>query len=255
MTPVDPENFFAVIAWLGGACFCGLVPLVFAVILFFSARKRGRTGSQVAAAQPSATGVLPGAGLVRLGGKVVSHDLPLFGSPEKGLVYLRLKVEFYDTDQERPEWRGVLDEAHGIPFQLDDGSGPAWVNPKGLDKHLLGKPFVPDDDQLQSAFILLNIDPEKLPEGVRFWMWELRVGQTLTVVGPVGQAADGGRMVQKVEGQTLVVSPLLGEAVGATVASQTKKSSVLMWVLGIPGVLFLLCGLGGALVALIRMLQ
>jgi hypothetical protein len=65
------ENIVAIIAWLAGACFCGLAPLGFAAILFFSARKREQVASVVGAAKNKTAGTLqPGPGLVRLQGRI-----------------------------------------------------------------------------------------------------------------------------------------------------------------------------------------
>lgn len=257
MTTFDVESLVAVIAWLGGACFCGVLPIGFAIILFFTARKRGATSSALATARrsPTAAVVKPGTGLVRLEGTVLPHSQPIDGAPEHGVVYLRLRVEQYEMDGESGSgWRGLVDKARGIPFQLDDGSGPAWVNPDGLDKQLLGEPFTPDENQVQATCSLLGIDPGSLRGGLRSFMWELRAGQKLTVVGPVGSSQEGTVMLSKVKGKPFVVSPFLGERVGGAVVSQTKKATTWMYILGIPGVLFLLCGLGGAVISLIRLL-
>jgi hypothetical protein len=249
------ENTIAIFAWLGGACFCGILPLGFAAILFFSARKRGQTGSAVSRARPArAGGLQQGVTLVRLQGQIAPRIDPIDGSANNALVYLRLKAEVYESDSDDSGWRGLTDKARGIPFQLDDGSGTVWVNPEGLDKHLLGNAIVPDDNQIQAACILLSIPPQTLRGQLRFNLWELRAGQTLTVVGNVVQGQNGLE-IARAQGQPLIVSPLLGQAVDARISTQTNTSRTWMLVLGIPGALFLLFGLGGAFVSLVRVLM
>ena len=85
----------------------------------------------------------------------------------------------------------MADSARGIPFQLEDGSGAVWFNPDGLDKQLLGDGTVPDENQVQAACILLGIPTNKLRGQVRFLLWELRAGQTISVVGTHVQGQGG----------------------------------------------------------------
>jgi hypothetical protein len=249
-----PENIIAIFAWLGGACFCGILPLGFAAILFFTARKRGHVGADIGAARKMTVAALqPGAGLVRLQGRIAPSENAIDGSAENALVYLRLKVEQYESDSDSSGWRGLTDKARGIPFQLDDGSGAVWVNPDGLDKQLLGEGIVPNDDQIQAACILLGISHNILCGQLRFRLWEYRAGQLITVVGGVTGGTDGLGIV-RIQGHPFVVSPLLGQVVGSVVSSQTKKAQVWTLILGIPGLIFLMCGLVGALVMLIKVL-
>ena len=254
MTSFSFQDFVAVFAWLGGACFCGILPLGFAAILFFSARKREQTGSTVSRARPvKAAGLQPGAGLVRLQGQIASRTDPIDGSAENALVYLRLKVEAYESDSDSSGWRGLTDKVRSIPFQLDDGSGAVWVNPDGLDKQLLGDGVTPSQGQIEAACILLGISPNILRGRLRFTLWELRAGQTVTVVGTPVQT-QGGPVVARAEKQPFIVSPLLGQAVDAKITTQKKTAQVWTLILGIPGALFLLCGLGGAIISLVRLL-
>ena len=249
------ESIISIFAWLGGACFCGILPLGFAAILFFTARKRGQVGNAVGAAKKTSVATLkPGPGLVRLQGRIAPSENAIDGSAENALVYLRLKVEEYESDSDSSGWKGLTDKARGTSFQLDDGSGAVWVNPEGLDKQLLGDGITPNDDQIQAACILLGISPKMLRGQLRFWLWELRAGQTVSVVGGVAQGQNGLE-IARVQGQPFVVSPLLGQAVDAKISTQSKTAQTWTLVLGIPGALFLLCGLGGALIALIRVLM
>jgi hypothetical protein len=253
MSQFSPQNLIAVIAWLGGACFCGVLPLAFAAILFFTARKRGQVGSAIAQARSTKVAALnAGSGLVRVQGQITDVPEALDGPAETALAYLRLKIEIYEQDSDSSGWRGFQDKARAVPFHLDDGTGAVWVPPEKLDKQLLGDAVTPNDDQVQAACILLGIDP-RLRGRLRFFLWELRRGQPLTVIGGVAQGV-AGLEIGAVEGQPFVVSPLLGQVVDSKVSTQTNKARTWMLVLGIPGVIFLLCGLTGALIALIRLL-
>jgi hypothetical protein len=244
----------AILAWLGGACICGLLPLGFAAILFFTARKRGQVGSAVGAAKKATVATLqPGLGLVRLQGRIAPLENAIDGSAENALVYLRLKVEKYERDEDSSGWRGLTDKARGMLFKLDDGSGAIWVNPEGLDKQLLGDGIIPNDDQIQAACILLGIEPKTLRGQLRFRLWELRASQMISVVGGTSRGQNG-LIIIRIQGQPFVVSPLLGQVIDAKITGQSKLARTWMLVLGIPGALFLVCGLGGALIALIRLL-
>jgi hypothetical protein len=252
MNTFTPDQIFAILGWLGVSLCCGLPLLAFAAILFFSARKRGQTGSAVKAVRTTTIAVLqPGAKLARLQGRIVPPASALDGPAGTELVYLRLTVEFYDPDDS--EWKGWTDKARGVPFQLEDGSGAVWLNPDGLDKHLLGKGIVPNDDQIQAACLLLGISPN-MPRGeLSFRLWEFRAGQTITVVGAPVQGPNGLTIV-KASGQPFIVSPMAGEAIENVISTQTKTATVWTFVLGIPGLLALCCGLTGALVMLVKML-
>jgi hypothetical protein len=249
------ESLISIIAWLGGACFCGILPLGFAAILFFTARKRSRVGNAVGLAKKgTVASLVPGTGLVRVQGTIAATENALDGSADNALVYLRLKVEIYERDSDSSGWRGLTDKARGIPFQVNDGSGSVWTTPEGLDKQLLGDGFTPTDDQIQAACILLGISPGMLRGQLRFTLWEVRSGQTVSIVGTVIQV-HSGLEISSVQGQPFVISLLLGPALDAKISSQTKVAHTWTYVLGIPGLLFLLCGLVGALVSLVRVLM
>ena len=169
------NSIISIFAWLGGACFCGILPLGFAAILFFTSRKRRQVGNAVGSAKKTTIATLePGPGLIRLQGTIAPIENALDGAPENALVYLRLKVEIYERDSDSSGWRGLTDKACSVPFQLDDGSGKVWVDPTGLEKQLLGTGIVPSDDQIQAACILLGISPKIFRGQIRFWLWELR---------------------------------------------------------------------------------
>jgi hypothetical protein len=249
------ESLLPILAWLAGACFCGILPLGIAAILFFSSRKRAKVGSAVGTAVKTKTAALkPGASLVRLQGRIAPQENAIDGAAENAVVYLRLKVEVYERDEDSSGWRGLTDKARGIPFLLDDGTGAVWVNPDGLDKQLLGEGMVPDEHQIQAACILLEISPKMLRGQLRFRLWQLQAGQTISVIGSPVQAPDG-MTVMRLQGQPLVISPLLGQAVDDAISGQTRKGQIWTLVLGILGILMLLCGLAGALVSLVKLLS
>lgn len=248
------QNVVSIIAWLAGACFCGILPLGFAAILFFTSRKRGQFGNAVSSAKKTTVATLsPGSSLVRLQGRIAPAENAIDGAAVSALVYLRLKVEIYVRDSDSSGWRGLTDKVRSVPFQLDDGSGKVWVDPAGLDKQLLGTGIVPSDEQIQTACILLEISPKILRGQIRFWLWELRAGQVVSVVGCLAQGQSGSG-IARVQGQPFIVSPLLEQALDSKISTQSKTAQTWMFVLGIPGLLFLLCGLGGALVSIIRVL-
>ncbi len=254
MNTFSPDQLFAILGWLGVSLCCGLPLLAFAAILFFTARKRGQTGSAVKAVRTTTVAALqPGAKLARLQGRIVPPASALDGPAETPLVYLRLKVEVYDSDSDDSGWKGLTDKARGVPFPLDDGSGAVWVNPDGLDKQLLGNGIVPNDDQIQAACLLLGISPDMGRVQLRFWLWEFRAGQTITVVGTPVQGPNGLTLV-KVSGQPFIVSPMAGATIENAISTQTKTATVWTFVLGIPGLLALCCGLTGAVVMLVKML-
>jgi hypothetical protein len=248
------NDIFAILAWLAGACFCGIVPLGFATILLFTSRKRGKVGSAVGGAKRiSIAAVKPGVPLLRLEARIMPMENAIDGSPENALVFLRLKIEVYESDSDSSGWRGLTEKTRGIPFQLEDATGSIWVNPDGLDKQLLGDGMTPNEDQIQAACILLGISPKILRGKLRFSLWELRAGQQVSVIGGALEGQQGLE-ISRIQNQPFIISPLLGEMVDNTVISETRKSQVWTLILGIPGLLFLLCGLTGALVAVVRLL-
>jgi hypothetical protein len=248
------ESAIGILAWLGGACICGLVPLGFAAILYFTARKRGQVCSAVGnAKRVTIAGLLPGPGLVRLQGRIAPLENAIDGSADNALVYVRLKVEVFERDSDSSGWRGLTDKARGIPFQLDDSSGLIWANPEGLDKQLLGEGIIPNEEQIQVACILLGIQPNILRGQLRFRLWEMRAGQSVSIVGGIIQT-ESGLTVVRMQGQPFVVSPLLGQELDGKITTQSKLARTWMLILGIPGAILLVCSLGGALITIIRLL-
>jgi E3 Ubiquitin ligase len=249
------EGIVSIIAWLAGSFFCGLLPLGIAAILFFSSRKRGRVGSAVGTARKTTVAALQfTAEPVRLQGAINPAGNAFDGPPESGTVYLHLRGEVYESDEDSSGWRGFADKTRAVPFKLEDGTGSVWVDPQGMDKQLIGDAAVPSEDQIQAASILVGITPKRMNSRVRYFLWELRGGQMVTVVGNVFQDP-GGPVVKRSPGKPFVVSPLLGDALGTALTKQKNTIRVWMYILGIPGAVFLLCGLAGALYSLARVLK
>jgi len=252
---VATQGILSIIAWLAGSFFCGLLPLGIALILFFSTRKRSQVGFAAETAKRAAVASLrPVTEPVRLEGRIDPAGNGFDGPAESAVVFLRLKVEVYESDDDSSGWRGLTDKIRAVPFRLLDESGSVWVDPQGLDKQLLGQPIVPGEDQIQAACILLGIDPRILRGQLRYSLWELRGGQAITVLGNVFQEP-AGLVVKRASGKPFIVSPLLGELLGSTLTKQKNTSLVWMYVFGIPGAIFLLCGLVGALYSLVRLLM
>jgi hypothetical protein len=249
------EGFVSIIAWLAGSFFCGLLPLGIAAILFFSSRKRGQVGSAIGTARKTTIAALqPTAESVRLQGAINPAGNAFDGPPESGTVYLRLKGEVYESDEDSSGWRGFTDQTRAVPFKLEDGTGSVWVDPQGLDKQLTGEAATPSEDQVQAASILLGITPRRMSGHVRYFLWEMRGSQTVTVLGNVFQDP-AGLVLKHSPGKPFVVSPLLGDTLSTAVTKQKNTIRIWMYVLGIPGAVFLLCGLAGALYSLARVLK
>ena len=70
-----------------------------------------------------------------------------------------------------------------------------------------------------------------------------------------GRAHRASLLIAHAQGQPFVVSPLLGQAVDASITTQTKKAQTWTLILGIPGAIFLLCGMSGAVISLVRLLM
>lgn len=257
MTNAQPE-WIRIIAWFGIAFFCGALPILFAAILTYAFRKRSQVGTQVRSAKRIPLSQLQsGSGLVRVEGKIAAGASWLEGAVENALVYLRLWVEKFEVatgEDEHSEWKTLVNKEKGIPFYLTDESHRIRVNPNGIDRELVGEAVTPNDEQIQLACELLGISPEILRGRLRFRLWELRAGQPVTVVGSVLQGAEelelgkGGSL-------PLIVSTYLGRALEQQIAGQTKKAGFWALVLGIPGILFLLCGVCNGLIGLVRMIS
>lgn len=264
MEQITPEALLRTLSFLGIACFCGLVPLLFAAVAFYAKGKYGKVARAIAKAKKvKISSLQPRTELVRLQGRIVPPPQPLDGPPENGLVYLRLQVEEYVSaytasgkpSGKTPGWKPFADRWYGIPFQVEDDSGRVWVAPEGTNRDFLGDGFIPEDSQVQKACALLEISPDMLRGKLRFHMWELRAGQEVTVIGVPMRDSTGNLVVRRADQQPFLISPWLGSALDEKLAAQTSQARNWVLFLGIPGLLFLLCGCCGALVSLLTALR
>nr|BAL54984.1 hypothetical protein HGMM_F22C05C30 [uncultured Chloroflexota bacterium] len=264
MEPMTPQVLLRSLAFLAMACLCGVVPLLFAAIAFYAKGKHEKSARAIASARPAKISSLrPGMGLVRLRGRVAPVPHPFEGTPENGLIYLRLQVEEYvsaytitgNKTGETPGWKPFTDKWRGIPFQLEDESGQVWVKPEGLDRHFVGDGFVPDEAQIQKACDLLEISPDMLKGRLRFQMWELRAGQEMTVIGAPLQDEEGNLVIAKSNSYPLLISSWPWEILDKKLSAQARQARNWVLFLGIPGLFFLLCGSCGALISLLAALH
>lgn len=254
MTPT-PEDFLRILAWLGVALCCGLPLLLFAGIALYAARKHTQNMESINSAAPTKISTLkPANRLVRLEGVIKKVHEAIDGPPESPLALARLKVEVYERDSDGSGWRGAGDKLRTSPFLLEDETGSVWVDPQGVDKLSLGEGVVPTREAAEAAAIQVGIAPGLLNLESRAQLWELRGGQRVTVVGAVTQR-DGQLVVGKLKDNPFVVTSLLGAEVQAQSQKQAKTGWGMAALLGIPGLLAVCCGVIGALVALIGMLQ
>ncbi len=246
-----PTLFFL----LGFGCFCGVVPLLFAALTFYSARKRSRlSGALEDLLVIPAAQIQPGRGLVKLRGVITQLANPIFPQSPADYAMLRLRAEVWESGDadEAAGWRPFIDKVKTASFLLTDESGQVWVNPQGFDKHLIGDGISPGQDQLNDAIQQLEVDPMLFRSGnFRYWLWQFTLNETVTVVGSA-QQYQGALWVVKTKDQPLIVSSLPPEQVRGEVAQQAQKTGVLTWILGIPGILALLAACIGLLVLVVR---
>ena len=224
---------------LGLTFFCGVLPLLFAAVTFYTARKRGSLNNTLKKSPlvPIAS-LKPDSSLACISGQIKRL------TPSVNHALLRLKVETWDSggEDDRPGWRPFTDKMAASPFLLKDSSGEVWVNPQQIDKNLLGNGSEPTQDQLNEAIEILGIDPAIFQNGkFRYMLWELNPGQTVTVMG-IPQQHEGALWFSKAEDQPMVVSSLSYPQITAEVSQQSSKAGVFTMILGIPGILFLIIG-------------
>ncbi|MBM3151764.1 MAG: hypothetical protein FJZ96_06095 [Chloroflexi bacterium] len=243
----------ALLGSLGIALCCGLPLLGFAFFSFYAGRKHARNLAHVNGALPARIATLkPGSSLVRVEGVIGEVPKPIDGPPETPLAVLRVKVEEY---KDEGGWSGAADKTRAVPFLLGDETGSIQVDPQGLDRHALGPALAATSaERLEAAAILLGIAPAVFIGQTRSQVWELRSGQRVTVIGTVQQCDVGTTLARDKKGPFLV-TPLLGKEVQVQTEQQVRTSWVYTAILGIPGLLFLCCGLVFLLTALFRMVQ
>jgi hypothetical protein len=252
--PFSGEDFFSILGSLGIILCCGLPLLIFAAITLYAARKHTQNAAQINSAVPSRIATLkPGNQLVRLEGVIKDAPDKIDGTVEQPLVLVRLRVEQYDSDE--GGWRAAGDKLRAVPFKLEDETGTVWIDPAGLDKISLGEGIEPASlDIAEAAAMQTGLNLGILAGQIRTRLWELRGGQRVTVVGTVTQH-EGTLVVGKVKKSQLIVSPLLGTNVQVQTQQQIKSAWVMTAVLGIPGIIGVLCGLGFLVFNLFGMLK
>ncbi len=246
MTGPSGANFMSLFILPFFACACGVGPLIFAVILFFNARRAGKlAGSLKNAQSPAINQLRPGMGLVRLAGAVTNVPSPLYPQDPQPQALLRLRVEAWkeSASDDHMEWSPQADKIKATPFQINDGSSSVWVLPEGLDKSFMGLGLEPSASQIENAALILQVSPAAMMgRRLRYRLWEIRKGQHVSVVGTVTQPEQGNQLIiQKVKNQPLIIAPGDIDAVSTEAKRQTNTSRVWALVLGIPG-LAVLCG-------------
>ncbi|MCR4408172.1 MAG: E3 ubiquitin ligase family protein [Anaerolineae bacterium] len=244
--PSQPEGLIAFLIIAGPLlCILGVVFLAFAALfiglLVWGARQWQGLGTVIKKAKPlSIAELAPGLGLVRVSGTIARVDQPL--NPEGGVPLAMLRMQIYGlkSGTEGREWGPVKGKTLATPFWLDDGTGTIWVDPHPVDPRLMGNGVEPTDEQVNEAYQILGIDPflvARIATNMRYQLWEWRVGQRLTVIGPVVQK-EGRLSIGRVRGQPMLVSPLDVDSMDVTV----KKTSSKIWiVIGVIVALLICC--------------
>jgi hypothetical protein len=247
------EDVIMIIASLGGGLLCGLPLIAFALVAFYAGRKHTQNAEQINNAIPAKISTLKVNQVVRLEGVITEVPNKIDGPAESPLALVRFQVIAPSSDDDGAGAGG--DKIHGVPFKIQDETGSVWVDPQRLDKISLGEGIPPANRGIaEAAVIQTGLDPVVLDSGGRMRLWELRGGQRVTVVGTVA-SYEGGLVVMKVKNNPLIVTSLLGSNVQVETQKQVKTAWVYTAVLGIPGVLFLCCGVAAAGVGLFRLLQ
>ncbi len=223
------------------ACFsalCGVAPLLFAVITFISARKRGSLRDTLQNIPlVKLTQIQPGKEWVKVYVRINRMADSSDGSDAPPYALLRLRIEKWQRGDagERAGWRPFLDQIKTTPFLLSDETGQMWVHPKNIDKNLLGSGRQPDQGQLTNAIEQLNIDPTLFQHGqFRYFLWTLAIEDPVTVMGST-QVQQDATWIMKAKGQPMVLTSLPPEQIQGEVASQSSKARLFTLLLVIPG--------------------
>jgi hypothetical protein len=221
---------------------CGFAPLLFAVITFFSARKRSSLRDTLLNVPLiKIDQIQPGKEWTKVYGRIIrltangDDDNP----PSFALIRLRAEKWQHGDDEERAGWRPYLDQLKTTPFLLADEIGQVWVHLQNVDKNLLGSGRQPDQAQLTDAIEQLKIDPSLFQHGqYRYFLWTLAIDDYVTVIGSPQMHQDA-IWIMKAKGQPMVVTSLPPEQVLGEVTSQSSKARLFTLLLGIPGALVL----------------
>ena len=145
---------------------------------------------------------------VLIKGLIASAPQPLDKDEAKALVGLRLLIEEHDPEK---GWSTRLDELKATPFWLHGGRGKVWVSAEHLEKTQLGEGYYATTKQAEQALEVLG-KPKNTAwgKGLRYRIWELRVGQKISARGLLQPKPE----LVSTPNQPLVITPL---ASGATV--------------------------------------
>ncbi|NTW36913.1 MAG: hypothetical protein HGB17_12435, partial [Syntrophobacteraceae bacterium] len=201
---------------------------------------------------PSKIATVKAGQLVRLEGAITDVPNRIDGPDSSPLALIRFQAIAPMSDESGSGLGG--DKTRAVPFKLQDETGTIWVDPQGLDEISLGPGVVPASLEVaEAAVIQTGLNPIILQGGGSMHIWELRGGQRLTVIGTVAPW-EGGLVVKKLKKDPLVVTSLLGSQVQLETGKQVKTAWIYTALLGIPGLLLLLCGLGAAVANLVSVL-
>lgn len=207
--PQAGNSFFDTLkylVWPGSLCLGGLVFLVLAVAMLYFQRRKTR---------PVRRGLTigdldPGWGYVQVSGRIRQipqrlddyTPFPLDGKNPSPLAVIRLAIEEYDVDS--GAWNPLRDEARATQFLLDDGTGTAWIDPNKQAVQLIGNGFIPSLEQVRAALHILRLPPQLVKgERLRYRLWLLRAGETVSVMAQVQPRPP---VLVKIQDQPLVLS-------------------------------------------------
>ncbi len=151
---------------------------------------RQADGSPSAAPLVPVKSLRPGQGRVRLAGTIVEIEAPLDGKTSAGkkpsLAVLRI-------DSEETTRQGTTlfpSKISASAFRLQDSTSSVWVFPENPVGDCLGPGLQPTWSHLESALRFMGEDPASW-KNRNCTLWELRLGQTVTVSGVVSNQRAG----------------------------------------------------------------
>jgi len=127
-----------------------------------------------------------------------------------------LLIEEHDPEE---GWKTRYDQMKSTHFWLREEHGLVWVAADQLDETQLGEGYYASTKQAEEALKILGHEKSAAwGKGLRHRIWELRVGQAVSVIGQVRQRLS---LISTPE-QPLVISPLAG---GAPVTARPPVSA------------------------------
>ncbi|HSF81337.1 MAG TPA: alpha/beta fold hydrolase [Anaerolineales bacterium] len=167
----------------------------------------------------------PQRGLVLIKGRIDELPKPLEKDETKTLVAIRLLIEEHDPEE---GWKTRYDQMKSTHFWLREEHGLVWVAADQLDETQLGEGHYASTKQAEEALKILGHEKSAAwGKGLRHRIWELRVGQAVSVIGQVRQRLS---LISTPE-QPLVISPLAGGApvrARPPVSARTRIGTILV---------------------------